>query len=208
MRAYIAGDKAAFEELFHRYASKLYAVLQRDLFRKEEARDLVQQTFLQLHRARHDFDTSAQLRPWLFTIALNLKREHLRRLKRRPEAPLDLDGRTDPRGPARGVLRYEASRDLRAALSELKPDQSEVIELHWFGELSFPEVAEVVGTTLSAVKVRAHRGYARLRELLSDPPEVSRDFPGAVATEPASSTPSPAASNPTDLTSIPMGRRR
>jgi DNA-directed RNA polymerase specialized sigma24 family protein len=50
----------------------------------------------------------------------------------------------------------------------LPADQREVIELHWFDELEFPEVAQVVGASVSAVKVRAHRGYVRLRQILGD----------------------------------------
>jgi len=53
-------------------------------------------------------------------------------------------------------------------LRELPADQREVIELHWFDGLEFPEVATVVGASVSAVKVRAHRGYVRLRAALGD----------------------------------------
>jgi len=58
--------------------------------------------------------------------------------------------------------------DARIALAALSPDYREVIELHWFGGLSFPEVAEAVGSTVAAVKVRAHRGYVALRARLGD----------------------------------------
>jgi DNA-directed RNA polymerase specialized sigma24 family protein len=53
-------------------------------------------------------------------------------------------------------------------LGDLPADQREVIELHWFDGLEFPEVAQVVGASVSAVKVRAHRGYVRLRQALGD----------------------------------------
>lgn len=167
MAAYVAGDAAAFDELFARYAPVLLRVMRQQLRSQEEANDLVQQTFLQLHRARHDFRSDAKLRPWLFTIALNLKREHLRRLKRRPETELALDGRHDPKANS-DVGRLEAARTLHVALERLQPNYREVIELHWLGELSFPEISELLGASLSAVKVRAHRGYAALREILHD----------------------------------------
>jgi RNA polymerase sigma-70 factor (ECF subfamily) len=140
--------------------------MQRQLRSREEAHDLVQQTFLQLHRARHDFQPDARLRPWLFTIALNLKREYFRRVKRRPESELVLDGHGDPKSEAHDVARYEAAKTLSRALQQLPEAQREVIELHWFGELSFNEIATLLGASLSAVKVRAHRGYAMLREAL------------------------------------------
>src|SRR5438128_1919265 len=96
MRAYVSGDSAAFRELFERYGPVLLRVMRHQLRRPEEARDLVQQTFLQLHRSRLDFREGAQLRPWLFTIAMNLKREYFRRAGRRPESELVLDGHDDP----------------------------------------------------------------------------------------------------------------
>ena len=168
MQAYTTGDDAAFDELFTRYAPMLLRVIQRQLRSQEEANDLVQQTFLQLHRARHDFRSDAKLRPWLFTIALNLKREHFRRVKRRPEVELVLDGHADPTALENGVDRYEAAKTLDYALEKLPETQREVIELHWFGEFSFNEIATLVGASLSAVKVRAHRGYRTLRETLGE----------------------------------------
>ena len=167
MAAYVAGDKAAFDELFKRYAPVLLRVMRQQLRSQEEANDLVQQTFLQLHRARHDFRVDAKLRPWIFTIALNLKREHLRRIKRRPEAELVLDGKGDPNVKP-DVARLEAARTLHFALERLQPTYREVIELHWLGQLSFPEISELLGDSLSAVKVRAHRGYSALREILEE----------------------------------------
>ena len=169
MAAYVAGDTAAFEELFRRYAPALLRVIGRQLSSPGEAHDLVQQTFLQLHRARHDFKPGARLRPWIFTIALNLKREHYRRLRRRPEAPLELDGRHDPAILPEPPERAENERAVRSALDKLPPDHREVIVLHWFEGLSFPEVSAVVGASVSAVKVRAHRGYVALRKLLAEP---------------------------------------
>lgn len=167
MLAYVAGDGAAFRVIFERYAPLLMRAMQRELYVREEATDLVQQAFLQLHRARRDFDPAQKLRPWLFTIAVNLKREYFRRAKRRPERPLEAV-LVEPTVPALGVAQVDARRTLERVLRDLPPDQREVIELHWFDGLDFPEVAEVVGATVSAVKVRAHRGYLRLRQVLGE----------------------------------------
>lgn len=168
MIAYVAGDAAAFRVIFERYAPVLLRAMLRELYVREEANDLVQQTFLQLHRARRDFDTGQKLKPWLFTIAMNLKREYFRRKKRRPERSLEVESGLEPAVAARGAEQVEARRTLARALAELPGDQREVIELHWFDGLEFPEVAEVVGASVSAVKVRAHRGYVRLRQTLGE----------------------------------------
>src|SRR5271154_4911328 len=87
MAAYVAGDRAAFDEIFRRYAPVLFRTLRRGAG-GEEAGDLLQQTFLQLHRSRADFNRGAALRPWLFTIAINVKRQHWRALSRRRETRL------------------------------------------------------------------------------------------------------------------------
>jgi RNA polymerase sigma factor (sigma-70 family) len=179
MAAYTAGDSAAFRVIFERYAPLLMRSMLRELYVREEANDLVQQTFLQLHRARADFDPGQKLKPWIFTIAMNLKREYFRRRKRRPERSLDAEAGPEPAVLALGAAQVEARRTLARVMGELPPDQREVIELHWFDGLEFPEVAVVVGASLSAVKVRAHRGYVRLREALGD--EVKLPPVGAAA---------------------------
>jgi RNA polymerase sigma-70 factor (ECF subfamily) len=166
--AYRAGDDAAFDQLVARYAPVLGRMMRRDIRRHQDADELVQDTFLHLHRAAADFREGARLRPWLVTIALNLKREYLRRQGRKPEAPLDLDGRRDPVAPAARVAEtHDARRQVDLAMAGLTDTQREVIELHWFAGLSFPEVAAAVGASLSAVKVRAHRGYERMRAALA-----------------------------------------
>ncbi|HYQ16191.1 MAG TPA: RNA polymerase sigma factor [Polyangiaceae bacterium] len=168
MAAYVAGDSAAFRIIFERYAPLLLRSMLRELYVREEANDLVQQTFLQLHRARADFDPGQKLKPWIFTIAMNLKREYFRRKKRRPERSLDAEAGPEPAVPAQGAAQVDARRTLSRVLAGLPADQREVIELHWFDGLEFPEVAQVVGASVSAVKVRAHRGYVRLRAELGD----------------------------------------
>lgn len=171
MASYAAGDEVALDQLFSRYAPVLLRVLQRQVASREEAEDLVQQTFLQLHRARYDFDKKRKFRPWVFTIALNLRRAHSRRVRRRAEWPLEHapDFAIEPYQRARA----DAARDLERALATLPAEQREIIELHWLEGLSFQEVAEVLGGTRGAAKVRAHRGYALLREVLErEPPTV------------------------------------
>lgn len=168
--AYVSGDEAAFQQLFDRYAPLLLRLVGRDVRRRHEAEEIVQDTFLNLHRSAADFRKGARLRPWLMTIALNLKREYFRRRARRPESPLEIDGRQDPVAASPRILeRRHARTQVERALDELPEGQREVIVLHWFGGLSFKEVAEVVGASLSAVKVRAHRGYAAMRAVLETP---------------------------------------
>ncbi|MSP23585.1 MAG: sigma-70 family RNA polymerase sigma factor [Myxococcales bacterium] len=171
MTAYVSGDSRAFGQLFDRYAPMLMRIMKRRVRGDGDAEELVQQTCLQLHRARNDFDASRAFRPWLMTIAFNLQRELFRRRQRRPEAPLEFEPAA-PSSERAPLERSERAAQLRAAVASIPSGQREVIELHWFEELSFAEVAQVLGLGLSAVKVRAHRGYKALREHLERAREV------------------------------------
>src|SRR5262245_325792 len=89
MLAYVRGDDGALREIFQRYAPLLVRLVQRQVGRQADAQHVVQQTFLQLHRARRDFRIDMRLRPWIMTIALNLTRDLLRRRGRRPESAME-----------------------------------------------------------------------------------------------------------------------
>ncbi|MEL6187690.1 MAG: RNA polymerase sigma factor [Myxococcota bacterium] len=174
MAAYVSGDKRAFAELFKRYAPILHGMARRQMRSEEHARDVVQQTFLHVHRARNDFRQGARLKPWVFTIATNLVREHFRRTGRRPETSYEAMREeapsVEPSVEPPDLAELQAARldvkRLRDAMLSLPESQRLVIELHWIQGHPFPEVAKMVGASTSAVKVRAHRGYQKLRTLV------------------------------------------
>lgn len=164
MEAYLDGDAGAFRTLFQRLAPLLLGILRKSGATTSDAEDLIQQTFLQVHRGRLDYQRGARVRPWVITIAMNLRRDQLRRRKvaRAGQEELARDALEAPRRDP------DAAAAVRKALEALSPDQRAVIELHWFEGLEFTEIAAVVGATPGAVRVRAHRGYARLRAELGD----------------------------------------
>src|SRR5450432_4495038 len=90
MDRYLAGDREAFRELFRRYAPVVLRLVRRNV-PTDEAHDLVQLTFLHLHRGRKDFRRGARLRPWLCTIAINVRRQYFRSLKNRELVALTPD---------------------------------------------------------------------------------------------------------------------
>ena len=159
-------DPQAFQELFRRHAKRLHGFFLRSTGEDAIAHDLVQQTFLHVHRARADFRADSHFRGWLYTIATNVRRELFRRRARKPEAPLDALGHREPSVDADATT--VTQRTVRRALQELPEAQREVVVLHWYAGWSFPEIAQMVGSTHAAVKVRAHRGYERLRALLGE----------------------------------------
>ena len=166
MGAYIDGNEAAFRFLFERYAPILLRLTRRHLRDDVLAEEIVQQTFFRLHGARNDFRRGSKLRPWVMTIAMNLVREHWRRTKRRKMTALEVDGQAAPEADFMPLELRQRSELLHVALAKLPTSQREVVELHWFQERPYAEVAEIVGTSEGAVRVRAHRAYVTLKQLL------------------------------------------
>lgn len=165
MAAYAAGDAAAFRPLFERFGPILLRMMRHRVGDPETAADLVQQTFVQVHRARLDYDRARPVRPWILAIGRNVLRDWLRRRHRRPEGHLaDLEREVAVAAPGQEEA-LERQR-VRHAVAALPDPWREVLELHWFEGLPFPEVARIVGASHSAVKVRAHRAYKALRALL------------------------------------------
>src|SRR3712207_3101284 len=127
------------------------------------ADDLLQTTFLSVVRGRGRYQPQTNLRGWLFAVATNAARDALRRTRRRREQSHE--------APERGIDPVlpdpAAARALQQALAELPAEQREAVLLHKMHELSFPEIAEVLGIGVSAAKVRAHRGYEKLRARLA-----------------------------------------
>lgn len=167
MREYCSGNSAALGELFDRYAPRVEALVRRSTGDTTLARDITQTTFLSVARGRSRYPDNCQFRPWLFTIAMNALRDHLRRRKREVllpgDAVLPREGSHIDQHPDAGLRRV-----LSEALTVLPLEQRQVVVLHQLEEFSFAEIAEIVGCSRSAAKVRAHRGYQKLRSLLGD----------------------------------------
>jgi len=166
MVRFCRGDEAAFGVLYDRYAPQLEAFLRRLVRDQTLAEDLLQTTFLSFVRARGRYVATAGLRAWIFSIAANAGRDALRRRGARREEALGADiGNVS--GPAPATSDPPLARAIEEALRQLPEDQREAVLLHKMHGLSFPEVASALGTTVGAAKVRAHRGYQRLKLLLA-----------------------------------------
>jgi len=133
-----------------------------------DADDLLQATFLRLHRGRRSFRPEMGLRGWLFTIAARVRRDEARRRFRRASG-VDPSQPEELAAPEAGdpLVARERACAVRAALARLPDSQREVIYLHRFEEMSFAEIGAVLGTSEGAVKLRAFRGYEKLREELA-----------------------------------------
>lgn len=174
MARYCDGDANAFRELYALVSPKLHGYLLKMARQRALADDLLQLTFLKVHRARSAYIRGADPVPWIYAIAHRTFLDETRRKKRAvvrvgdddelPEIATDLQGQTadrrdDPADP-------ELVKTALDALAELPEQQRQAVVLTKLEGKSVAEAAEIAGTTIGAMKVRAHRGYEVLRNLL------------------------------------------
>ncbi len=175
MQRYCDGDAGAFRELYALVAPRLYGYLLKMARERALADDLLQQTFLKVHRARAGYVRGADPMPWIYAIAHRTFIDEARKGKRAvvrvgggdelPEVAAGLTGESDDRrDEVRGDPELVAAT--LDALAELPPQQREAVVLTKLYGRSVAEAAEIAGTTVGAMKVRAHRGYEALRSLL------------------------------------------
>jgi RNA polymerase sigma-70 factor, ECF subfamily len=177
-----AGEATAFNRLVEERHGDIYALLYRLTEDPEEARDLTQETFLQAFRHLANFRGDADLRTWLYRIAVNQARNRWRWWKRRRrdrtvsldapvsegiDAPLSA-GLAGDEGldPERQTLAREREQALHAALKSLSRPYREVIVLRDIEGLSYEEVASTLDLNVGTVKSRLSRGRNELRRRL------------------------------------------
>jgi RNA polymerase sigma-70 factor (ECF subfamily) len=177
MRRYCAGDKSAFHELYGLLAPRILAYLWGVIGEKSAAEDLVQQTFLKVHEARSSYVLGANPIPWIYTIAHRTALDELRRRKRSrvrltKDGALAAEPSADITGApveARTETDGEAAGAAMAALAHLPENQREALILTKVHGRSHAEAAMITGTTPGAIKLRAHRAYVTLRQLMARP---------------------------------------
>lgn len=172
------GDLAAFEELVNKYKQPVINVIYRTLHDLSEAEDLAQNVFFQVHKSAHRYEVSAKFSTWLFTIARNLCLNEIRRRSRHPADSLDVMSEESeghaPRqfediktfSPPETLLQGELAEKIEEAVKELPEAQRTAILLCRQDELSYEEIAKVLGTSLSATKSLIHRGRETLKQKL------------------------------------------
>lgn len=173
MQAFCAGDSSAFDALFSRWARPLLRYLRRLVGDPVAAEDLIQETFLRVHRARRRYVPEARFSSWLFTIATRLALNELQRPRRaadRAGAPADAGlALPAPDAPADEALHARRlGRSLEPALRALPERQRAALWLAAVEGLSYAEVAAALETTEKSVKALVHRARAALAAALPE----------------------------------------
>jgi len=172
-----SGDTDSLGVLVARWEQPLFRFVYRMLPRRDDAHDVCQETFLRILKKADRYRPGSRFSTWMYQIALNLCRDRARRRKRwglilaeshafderSPEASRPATGQHDPAAEAE---RAELAAAVRVALSEIPPEQREVLILKEFEGLKFKEIAEILGCPESTVKSRMYYGLNGLRTVL------------------------------------------
>jgi RNA polymerase sigma-70 factor (ECF subfamily) len=185
MQKYCDGDANAFRQLYALVGPRVLGYLLRMVRDRASADDLVQLTFLKVHRARAAYVRGADPVPWIFAIAHRTFLDDVRGKQRArvkvtddgapPEVAADITGAADGAGLDDGGT-GELTAATLAALQTLPPAQREAVVLTKLSGKSIAEAAAIAGTTPGAMKVRVHRGYEALRKELA-PSAGSKETP-------------------------------
>jgi RNA polymerase sigma-70 factor (ECF subfamily) len=170
----MGGDPESFNQLIRRWERPIYALAYRTIGREDDARDVVQETFLRAFRGLSGFKGQAKFSSWLYRITLNLCRDWMRRQRRTPVIAtpdgvdlVELAGESETVETAdAAVVRKDLSRAVARAMSALPEEQRAAIVLKEYHDLTFQEIADLLGCPLSTVKTRLYQGLTVLRKEL------------------------------------------
>jgi RNA polymerase sigma-70 factor (ECF subfamily) len=172
------GDMGAFTELVEKYKQPVMNLVSRMINDPTEAEDIAQNVFIQVHKSAYRYKVSAKFTTWLFTIARNLCLNEIRRRSRHPAESLDSSQSQNEEQPIRqfedfknasppdSLLKTELEQKIQECLAGLPENQRTAILLCRQDELSYEEIAEILGCSLSATKSLIHRGRETLKQKL------------------------------------------
>jgi RNA polymerase sigma-70 factor (ECF subfamily) len=168
----LAGDRTAFTGLVEMYQTAIFNLCYRMLGDRCEAEDAAQEAFLRAYSQLHSYDPARSFKTWLFSIAAHYC---IDRLRRRRVVWLGIDDepiqyhpalRESSPGPQEMAERGERSARVQALIENLSPqDRAAVVMRYWY-DLSYEEIAEATGVTVSSVKSRLHRARVALGEMM------------------------------------------
>lgn len=172
MERYARGERAAFAEVYDGVAPQVLAYLLAQTRSATLAEDLLQQTLLQMHRARGTFIAGSAVMPWAFAIGRRLVIDEQRRRRRSVlstagEVEDEITGGPSHAEPEGVVAAKQLAHRLEQELARLPAAQRDAFELMRLEGLSHAEAAEALGITVGALKARAHRAYVALEAVFA-----------------------------------------
>lgn len=167
------GDVEMFGEIINRYEAKMQRYARRFLSRSDEVDDLVQDVFIKVYENIQSFNPSLRFSPWIYRVAHNIFVNELKRKSRFGLTSFDPDV-VFSLLPAKETaddftLTSERSAEMESLLNELPGKYREVLVLHYFEELSYQEISDVLQIPITTVGVRITRARKKLKTLYPSP---------------------------------------
>jgi RNA polymerase sigma-70 factor (ECF subfamily) len=166
LREFRKGNKEVFSELVSRYSKPITMMILKMVRDPEEAKDISQIAFLRAYEGLNKFMMVSSIKTWLYTIALNVMRDHLRK-RRVTFAPDSLDQLVDPTEPAEQILEKAQSVErIRQALETLPEKQRLTVQLRIYEEMDYKEIAKLLGGTEGGARGNFFQAVKSLRAKL------------------------------------------
>ncbi|MGA2782090.1 MAG: sigma-70 family RNA polymerase sigma factor [Smithella sp.] len=164
----LKGDRQAYAMLVEEYKSPIYNLAYRMTGNSEDADDLTQETFIRAYQYLWRYDTNKKFFTWLYTLALNLIRGHLRKKNKYIKSSEELSAHLlSDKNPSPETELIE-TQEMSVYLLRLEYESRALLIMKYYQELTFEEIAQITGKSLSAVKMSIYRGLEKLKELLRE----------------------------------------
>jgi RNA polymerase sigma-70 factor (ECF subfamily) len=169
--ACVSGNRDAFDVIVERHRRSVYQVCYRFVNNHEDASDLSQEAFVRAWRGLKNFQGQAALSTWLYRITVNVCLNRAK-VKTPDTEPLDIDRFEDPRphDPSVGLVRGERAVAVRRAIAGLPPKQRATLILRAYHELSHQQIADILGSSVGAVKANFFHALQNLKKILGSEP--------------------------------------
>ena len=164
----LKGDRQAYALLIEEYKSPIYNLAYRMTGNSEDADDLTQETFIRAYQYLWRYDTRRKFFTWLYTLALNLIRGHLRKKNKYNKSSEELSAHLlSDKNPSPETELIE-TQEISVYLLRLEYESRALLIMKYQQGLTFEEIAQITGKSLSAVKMSIYRGLEKLKELLKE----------------------------------------
>jgi RNA polymerase sigma-70 factor (ECF subfamily) len=169
----LQGEREAFAAMVDAYKEAIFNLAFRMTASYQDADDLSQETFIRAYRNLRQFDPRKRFFTWLYTIGLNLIRNHLKKHRREREMSRENAARSSSEAeidqgaqPERDMMQAQEMSRLETCLQKLPANLREAVVLRFYQNLSFEEITTISDASLSTVKMRVYRGLDQLKQMM------------------------------------------
>ena len=167
-----SGDRNAYAVLVDRYSGPIFNLAFRMTHSREDASDLAQDAFIRAYESLGSFDEARRFFPWLYAIALNGIRNHLRRTKMTSSMvstdQWDAAASVRQDSPEEAAIARQDKEEMGRWVQQLPLNLKEAVALRYYQDLAFDDIADILNISLSAAKMRVYRGLDNLKSLMAE----------------------------------------